>query len=86
MCIHVVSTPSFAVATQSDEHTQGMHTIFPAQTLATGPSAAHLVVNVELVAAIVAALGAGGVIPVSASSDPPQLARRIFCNDYKHHK
>jgi hypothetical protein len=43
-----------------DEHSQHKRAVFPAQTSAAISSAAHPVVNAELVAAIMAALGAGG--------------------------
>ena len=78
-----VSAPTFAVATQSDEHTQPKHdshnlnqykhTIFPVQAPAASSSAAHPVVNAELVAVIVAALGAGGTVLATSSDAPLQL-------------
>jgi hypothetical protein len=53
------STPTFAVA---------------AQASAVGSSVAHPVVNAELVAAIVAALGGGGTVPATGSDAPLQLS------------
>jgi uncharacterized membrane protein YgcG len=66
--------PTFAVATQLGEHSRRKHATFPAQTSAAVPLASHPVVNAELVAAIIAAMGAGGAIPAAGGSTPSQPA------------
>jgi hypothetical protein len=65
--------PTFTVAAQPDEHSPHGRATFPTQMPIAGSSTAHPSVNAELVAAIVAALGAGGVIPATGNNAPPQL-------------
>jgi hypothetical protein len=67
------SASTFAIAAQPDKHSPYKLATFPSQTSIAGSLAAHPIVNVELVAAIMAMLGAGGAILVTGNNTPPQL-------------